>query len=175
MSLSGHPACPGHDAKQAACACHLDHAQQAADVGSASLCRVPVANVSAKIGDSWIPLQRGTNNQWAYYNSAGPWEDNFPMGVRVTSVTGETIDDAVPSKTGGDGGAQFAEVRPCFAAGCALNSALANCMLQRSSTHALHADLVPVACVGLNTQCSTALCLHAPADMSISGEKTPLA
>lgn len=72
--------------------------------------RVPVANVSAKIGDSWIPLQRGTNNQWAYYNSAGPWEDNFPMGVRVTSVTGETIDDAVPSKTGGDGGAQFAEV-----------------------------------------------------------------
>ena len=71
---------------------------------------IPVANVSAKIGDNWITLTRGSNNQWAYYNSAGPWEDNFPMGLRITSVSGEVVEDAVPSKTGGDGNVQFKDV-----------------------------------------------------------------
>ena len=57
--------------------------------------RVPVSNVSAKIGNSWIPMTRGANNQWAYYNTAGAWEESFPMSVRITSVAGETMEDII--------------------------------------------------------------------------------
>ena len=73
-------------------------------------CRVPLANVSANIGGNWIGLTRTSNNQWAYYNSAGPWENNFPMGLRLTSVTGETIEDSMASNEGGQGQAQFSDV-----------------------------------------------------------------
>ncbi|KAK9854210.1 hypothetical protein WJX84_008056 [Apatococcus fuscideae] len=39
--------------------------------------RNPIIGVSAEINGAWLPLTRTTNNQWAYYNSQGPY--SFPM------------------------------------------------------------------------------------------------
>lgn len=74
------------------------------------MCRVPVANVSADIAGSWRPLRRSTNNQWGYYSEAGPWEGSFPMGIRITSVTGETVEDTLTSNPGNAGTVQFSQV-----------------------------------------------------------------
>lgn len=76
-------------------------------------CRVPISNVTAKIGDNWVTLTRASNNQWAYYNSAGPWQENFPMGLRITSVTGEELEDAITSPEGNNGTVQFSDVGTC--------------------------------------------------------------
>lgn len=48
--------------------------------------------MEANIGGGWLPLKRTNNNQWAYYNTNGPWQANFPMPVRVTSCLGETVE-----------------------------------------------------------------------------------
>ena len=74
------------------------------------LCRVPVANVSVKIGGNWLPLKRSSNNQWPYYNTNGPWQGSFPMPVRITSATGEVVEDSIPNAKGGEGSKQFTEV-----------------------------------------------------------------
>ena len=71
-----------------------------------------MANVSVKIGGSWLPLKRSTNNQWPYYNTNGPWQSSFPMPIRITSATGETVEDHIPNAKGGEGTKQFTEV--CF-------------------------------------------------------------
>jgi hypothetical protein len=55
------------------------------------LCRMPITGVAVQIGGSWLALQRTNNNQWAYYNTNGPWQTSFPMGIRVTNVLGETV------------------------------------------------------------------------------------
>lgn len=68
---------------------------------------VPVSDVQIKLGGSWMSLRRSNNNQWAYYSEAGPWQASFPLPIRVTSVTGETVEDAMASSSGGDGKVQF--------------------------------------------------------------------
>ncbi|CAL5218467.1 g150 [Coccomyxa viridis] len=69
--------------------------------------RVPVAGVEIKLGGSWVPLKRSSNNQWPYYNTNGPWQSSFPMPIRITSAAGEAIEDSIPSAKGGDGTKQF--------------------------------------------------------------------
>ena len=81
----------------------LAHTQLAA-------CRVPVAGVEIKLGGSWVPLKRSSNNQWPYYNTNGPWQSSFPMPIRITSAAGEAIEDSIPSAKGGDGTKQFGGV-----------------------------------------------------------------
>ena len=71
-----------------------------------------MANVSVKIGGNWLPLKRSSNNQWPYYNTNGPWQGSFPMPVRITSATGEVVEDNIPNAKGGVGSKQFTEV--CF-------------------------------------------------------------
>ncbi len=73
-------------------------------------CRVPITGVEVKLGGEWLPLKRTVNNQWPYYNTNGPWQSSFPMPIRVTSVTGETIEDVITSTKGGDGTKQFSQV-----------------------------------------------------------------
>ena len=63
-----------------------------------------------KLGGAWLPLKRTVNNQWPYYNTNGPWQTSFPMPIRVTSVTGETIEDAITGVKGGQGTSQFSDV-----------------------------------------------------------------
>ncbi len=72
--------------------------------------RVPIAGVEVKLNGEWLPLKRTVNNQWPYYNTHGPWQSSFPMPIRVTSVTGETIEDTITSAKGGDGAKQFSAV-----------------------------------------------------------------
>ena len=72
--------------------------------------RVPITAVEVKLGGEWLPLKRTVNNQWPYYNTNGPWQSSFPMPIRVTSVTGETIEDTITSAKGGDGSKQFSAV-----------------------------------------------------------------
>ena len=68
---------------------------------------VPIADVQAKIGGAFRSLRRSNNNQWAYYSEAGPWQTEMPLALRVTSVTGETVEDAMSSTSGGEGKVQF--------------------------------------------------------------------
>ena len=68
---------------------------------------VPITEVQAKIGGAWRPLRRSNNNQFAYYSEAGPWQTEMPLPLRVTSVTGETVEDVMASTSGGDGTVQF--------------------------------------------------------------------
>ena len=72
--------------------------------------RVPIASVEIKLQGQWLPLKRTVNNQWPYYNTNGPWQGAFPIPVRVTSVTGETIEDAITGVKGNQGTKQFTEV-----------------------------------------------------------------
>ena len=71
--------------------------------------RVPITGVEIKLGDTWLPLKRTVNNQWPYYNTNGPWQSSFPMPIRVTSVTGETVEDAITGVKGGQGTKQFGQ------------------------------------------------------------------
>lgn len=59
--------------------------------------RYPITSVSVTIGGSYLPLKRTNNNQWAYYNTNGPWQSNFPMGIKVTNCLGETVTVSLPS------------------------------------------------------------------------------
>lgn len=68
---------------------------------------VPITDVQVKIGGSWRSLRRSNNNQFAYYSEAGPWQTTMPLPIRVTSVTGETVEDTVASTSGGEGKVQF--------------------------------------------------------------------
>ena len=68
---------------------------------------VPITDVQAKIGGSWRSLRRSNNNQFAYYSEAGPWQSEMPLPLRVTSVTGETVEDTMASTSGGEGKVQF--------------------------------------------------------------------
>ena len=70
---------------------------------------IPITDVSIKLNGAWRPLKRVFNNQFAYYSEAGPWQSAFPLPVRVTSVTGETLEDTIKSAEGGDGTQQFKE------------------------------------------------------------------
>ncbi|CAL8470266.1 g9808 [Coccomyxa elongata] len=72
--------------------------------------RVPITSVEVKLNGQWLPLKRTVNNQWPYYNTNGPWQSSFPMPIRVTSVTGETIEDSITSVKGGDGTKQFSAI-----------------------------------------------------------------
>jgi len=68
---------------------------------------VPITDVQAKIGGSWRSLRRSNNNQFAYYSEAGPWQETMPLPLRITSVTGETVEDSMASTAGGEGKVQF--------------------------------------------------------------------
>lgn len=68
---------------------------------------VPITDVQAKIGGAFRSLRRSNNNQWAYYSEAGPWQTEMPLALRITSVTGETVEDVMSSTSGGEGRAQF--------------------------------------------------------------------
>ena len=68
---------------------------------------VPITDVQAKIGGSWRSLRRSNNNQFAYYSEAGPWQASMPLPLRVTSVTGETVEDSMATTSGGPGKVQF--------------------------------------------------------------------
>jgi hypothetical protein len=63
--------------------------------------------VSAFIGGRWVALPRSTANRFQYSGDAGEWNQSGPLKVRVTSVTGETVEDALPGLKGGGGTAQF--------------------------------------------------------------------
>ena len=67
------------------------------------------------LNNQWVTMTATSNNQYAYYNTLGPWNTYFPLHIRVTSVTGETVDDYIPSKTGGVGSAQFTDVSALLA------------------------------------------------------------
>ena len=61
---------------------------------------------------AWHTPHYTTNNQWVWPGESvnRRWsESDFPMPVRVTSVTGETVEDVIP-KGGGDGTKQFKPV-----------------------------------------------------------------
>ena len=62
---------------------------------------------------AWHTPHYTTNNQWVWPGQSvnRKWNDatDFPMPIRVTSVTGETIEDVIP-KGGGDGTKQFKPV-----------------------------------------------------------------
>ena len=55
--------------------------------------RNPIQGVSADIGGSWLALTRTTNNQWAYYNSQGPY--SFPMAIRIYCIRGAVLQDTM--------------------------------------------------------------------------------
>ena len=63
---------------------------------------VPLDAVSAQVapGGPWVPLRRSTQNQWEY---SGTWDAASPMRVRLTSVTGETVDNVIPARLRGCG------------------------------------------------------------------------
>lgn len=69
---------------------------------------VPLEAVSAqfKPGGEWVPLQRSTQNQWQY---SGEWGTPGapPMRLRLTSITGEVVEDVMPAVKGGAGKVQF--------------------------------------------------------------------
>ena len=67
--------------------------------------------MQVKINDVWVNMKRANNNQWPYYNTNGPWQTNFPMPIRVTSIAGETVEDVITSVAGGDGHVQFSPDR----------------------------------------------------------------
>ncbi len=69
-----------------------------------------------------MPLKRSSNNQWPYYNTNGPWQSSFPMPIRITSASGETIEDSIPNAKGGDGSKQFGGVS------LACNQPLSGCL-----------------------------------------------
>ncbi len=74
--------------------------------------RVPVKDVQIKVDGAWHTPHYTTNNQWVWPGESvnRRWEaTDFPMPVRVTSVTGETVEDVMPVG-GGDGFMQFAPV-----------------------------------------------------------------
>jgi hypothetical protein len=74
--------------------------------------RVPVKDVQIKVDGAWHSPHYTTNNQWVWPGESvnRRWEaTDFPMPVRVTSVTGEVIEDTIPVG-GGDGAMQFAPV-----------------------------------------------------------------
>ena len=56
---------------------------------------VPVAAVEVKLDGAWQTLSRSSNNQWPLH---GAWEAALPLPIRVTSVTGETVEDKVTGK-----------------------------------------------------------------------------
>jgi len=39
--------------------------------------------------------RRRAGDRFAYYREVGDWEGLFPMRVRITSVTGETLEDDI--------------------------------------------------------------------------------
>jgi hypothetical protein len=65
--------------------------------------RLPVDSVQLKIknlaGDFvWVSPRRSQNNQWVWPGDVVQkrWSDSdYPMPIRITSVTGETIEDAI--------------------------------------------------------------------------------
>jgi hypothetical protein len=71
---------------------------------------IPLESVSAqfKPGGEWVPLQRSTQNQWQY---SGEWGTAGapPMRLRLTSITGEVVEDVMPAVKGGAGRAQFSK------------------------------------------------------------------
>ena len=76
------------------------------------------------LNNQWVTMTATSNNQYAYYNTLGPWNTYFPLHIRVTSVTGETVDDYISSKTGGVGQAQFSNVSTQLASGLLLRCSL---------------------------------------------------
>lgn len=53
---------------------------------------VPVAAVQVNMNGAWQDLTRAFNNQWAVH---GDWRKALPIPIRVTAVTGETVEDAI--------------------------------------------------------------------------------
>ncbi len=90
--------------------------------------RVPITSVEVKLNGEWLPLKRTVNNQWPYYNTNGPWQSSFPMPIRVTSVTGETIEDSITSTKGGEGTKQVSGTAGSGTAGSVRASIPAFCL-----------------------------------------------
>ena len=65
--------------------------------------RYPITSVSVSIGGSFLPLTRTNNNQWAYYNTNGPWQAAFPMPIQITDCLGQTVTVRPPSFSTGFG------------------------------------------------------------------------
>jgi hypothetical protein len=53
---------------------------------------VPVASVEVQMDGAWQAVPRSFNNQWAVH---GAWEKALPLPIRVTSLTGEVVEDKV--------------------------------------------------------------------------------
>lgn len=64
---------------------------------------VPVKAVQARLSPTgpWQDLTRAFNNQWAVH---GDWGAALPFPIRVTSVTGETVEDTVTGAATAPGG-----------------------------------------------------------------------
>lgn len=79
---------------------------------SLSLSSPTPTNSNSQLLGAWHTPHYTTNNQWVWPGQSvnRRWaESDFPMPIRVTSVTGETIEDVIP-KGGGDGTKQFKPV-----------------------------------------------------------------
>jgi hypothetical protein len=76
--------------------------------------RVPVASVQIKVDGAWHTPHYTTNNQWVWPGQSvnRKWNDatDFPMPIRVTSVTGDVIEDVIPAGGNGFGAKQFKAV-----------------------------------------------------------------
>ena len=62
------------------------------------MCSVPISLVEYEINGVWWAAARSVNNQWPYHRELGDF--SFPLPIRITSVAGEVITDAVYSSTG---------------------------------------------------------------------------
>ncbi|KAK9829703.1 hypothetical protein WJX72_007439 [[Myrmecia] bisecta] len=83
--------------------------------------RVPIKSVEAFIDGQWRSLPRQPNNNWPVSSQ----QVTFPIKVRVTSILGDMVEDAIPSNKGGFGSAQFPDRGPSFRLdGTAANPAL---------------------------------------------------
>ena len=71
-------------------------------------CRVPLQNVEVEVKGKWSSLRRDVSNTWNY--NGGSYK--FPLHIRLTSVLDDVVEDWIPSSTGGQGNAQFAQVTP---------------------------------------------------------------
>lgn len=60
------------------------------------------------LNGKWSSLRRDVSNSWNY--NGGSF--TFPMHVRLTSVLDDVVEDWIPANTGGQGNAQFAELKP---------------------------------------------------------------
>lgn len=67
-----------------------------------------MAAVSMRLpGGSWYTLTRQANNMWPYHMEVGDFHEQWPIGVEVTSVMGETFVGEITGRQGNDAPWQF--------------------------------------------------------------------